>query len=192
VRRVAPLSLWALWALAAVLCLAPGLWAPREGAARESTPRARLLAPFTELAARVQWIRFQRAVLAGRPELAIARAESALALEPRSTAGWDLLASYLGFDLASPEREPDPERRLGWVRAALAVARRGEVSATEPGRLALLRGLVLQTHAELDPELPWPDGARALWTDAAAAFEEASALGVDAAALTAHARERGR
>ena len=166
---------------------------PADARRDDAGPVSRLLGPFARLAASVQWIRFERARSAGRHELAIARAESAIALDPGDTSGWDLLAWHLAVNLSSVESEPDPRRRLAWVRAGLDVARRGEASARDPGALAYLQGLLLFVKAENDPELPWPGGVKSLWLTAAEHFERAEALGYpnveDAAS---YAREAAR
>jgi hypothetical protein len=128
--------------------------------------------------------------IAGRAALAVARAEGALAWAPRSTDGWDLLASYLALELASAEREPDVARRRAWLEAGIGVTERGEELADDPARLALLRGVLYTSKAEEDPELD-PGGAPALWERAARAYERAAALGfagADAFALAARQR----
>jgi len=155
------------------------------------TPLVQLLGPFARLAADLSWIGFERARLDGRTELALTRAERALALAPGDARGWDLFGSVLGLDLASVEREPEPARRRRWLEAGLDALRRGEERVAEPGRLALVEGVLLLTHAEQDPELPWPGGRAGLWRDAAAAGERAARLGVpEGADLAAYARER--
>ncbi len=166
------------WAAAAALVATFFLIRPETAAVRDDAgPARRVLGPFAQLAANVQWIRFERAQMSGRHELAIARAESAIALDPSDTRGWELLAWHLSLNLASVENEPDPRRRLAWVRAGLDVARRGEESARDPGALAFLQGLVLQVKAENDPELPWPGGSDALWEAAAEHLQRAAELG---------------
>ena len=152
---------------------------------------SRLLGPAASLAATVQWIRVGRAFDRGADGLAFARAETALALDPGATGGWDLLASRQALHLGSVSREPDPARRLAWLRAGLATARRGEAVAREPAALAFLAGVCLLVHAEQDPDLPWPGGAAGLWQAAAGEFERAAALGhPHADGLAASARER--
>lgn len=180
------------WALILALLLAPGLlWPDPPGEAARS-PLHRLLGPVAELASHVQWIRFQRARLAGRQELAIARAESALQLAPEQASGWEYLAHHFAHFLSSPERERNPERRLRWFRAGIEVTRRGQLRVERPGDLAFHRGLLFSSKAFVDPELPWPGGVRGLWEEAAAAFEEAAELLDDpgAAELARLARER--
>jgi len=160
---------------------------------REERPRRLLLfGPFLELGAEVQWLRFQSAQHAGDEARALELAESALRLDPVSTEGWATLASHLGLDLASPEREPDLERRRMWFRSALSVLRRGGESARDPAELELQRGLLLLGKAEVDPELD-PHGAPALFAAAAEAFTHASTLGArDADGLARYSAERAR
>jgi len=181
--RPARLAAWALVAGLLALALA-GTPPPRERPAHPA-----LLGPFLELVADVQWVRFQRARLAGEPVRALGFAESALELAPSATDGWKVLAAHLALDLGSREREPDVEVRRSLLQAALAVLARGVERAADPGELELETGLILANKAELDPELD-PGGARALFTGAAAAFERAARHGADdAPALLDYARE---
>jgi hypothetical protein len=152
-------------------------------------PRA-LLGPVAGLWSRVLWIRFQRAELAGEEARALDLAETALDYTPRDTEGWERLVSHLGTFLASAERTPDVELRRAYFRAALSTARRGAEVADEPGRLHWLRGMLALAKVELDPAID-PRGASGLLADAAAAFGEARAAGIeDAAELERYARER--
>jgi hypothetical protein len=197
------------WTVVALLLAATSFLAedPPERAADAdldpSTARlARLLGPVRGLAATLQQVRAQSAKLAGEHELALARAELAIDLAPESTDGWRMLATHLGLDLASTQREPDPGRRAELLRAALATLRRGERAARDPAHLALWRGVLLYTHASRasEPEdgargspaaLPWPGGEAGLWRDAAEAFDRAAELGhPDASALAAACRAR--
>ena len=76
-----------------------------------------------------------------------------------------------------------------WVRAALAVAARGEARAEDPAELAFWQGLLLARTGEVDPQIGWEGGAGALWTEAAKHFERAERLGhPDGAAAAAQAR----
>ncbi len=175
-----------LLALSATALLLPMLAAPpRTG---EASP-----GPGSDLLARVQWVRFQQARVAGETDRALAHAQSALRLAPRDPAGWELLSSHLGLFLASPEREPSPERRLAWFRMALATLDEGlEATQGSPG-LWMSRGLLLRSRAEFDPELPWPGGAQELWRLAADAFDQAAKQGTPGAAdLARHARDPAR
>ncbi|MEW6073172.1 MAG: hypothetical protein AB1726_11360 [Planctomycetota bacterium] len=167
--RISPAHLVG-WPLVLLLLLVPGPGRAPVPPARGESPLRRLLAPAAELAAAIQWVRYQNARLAGRAELAIARAEGALALDPRNPAGWEILSAYLAFDLASAEREADPAARRRWFEAGLEVARRGAELASDPRRLALWRGGLFAAKALTDPALPWPGGTPALWREAAEAF----------------------
>jgi len=180
-----------LWCLAIALLFAPAL-APRpEAAPRAPSFALRLLGPIASLAASVQWVRVDSAIRSGRTDIALARAGTALEIDPGSTAGWNFLANYMALDLASRAREPDAQRRVAWIKAALAVAERGEQSARAPSELALWRGLILSTVVALDDELPWPGGAAGKWNDAALSLDRAAALGDPVAAeMAAIVRKR--
>jgi hypothetical protein len=170
-----------LWIVAAALALLPW-YVPLPGSAAASPSLlVRLLGPVARPAAALEWVRVDTAIRSGRIDVALQRAELAFALDPSATANWRLLSGHLAFHLASPEREPDRERRLTWLRAALEIARRGERSAADPAQLAEWQGLLLSHTADVDPTL-WPGGARALWLEAAAAFDRAAALGLAEAA----------
>jgi hypothetical protein len=130
-------------------------------------------------------------MLEGRTDLALARASTALELDPGDTAGWSLLAWHLALERGSILREPSPERRVVWLRAGLDVARRGEASARDPGELALWSALMLSQVAQEDAPPPWPGGVEALWREAAEAFERAAQGGhPEGAALAEAARAR--
>jgi len=170
----------ALWLAALGLLLVP---LPERGAARRDAPvLVRLLGPIATVAASAQWVRVDLAIRAGREGLALARARTALALDPGASEGWIFLTRHLALELASPTRESDPEVRAAWLRAADELARLGEEHAREPGELALWRGLFLYTAATLDPDTRWPGGRRALLGEAERAFARAEELGVAAAA----------
>jgi hypothetical protein len=160
------------WAAALALGLAPLLVPPPPAAPAPLL----VLGPFAELAAQVQWLRFQAASRRGEEARALELAESALALDPRATEGWQTLAAHLLFDRASREREPALARRRAWFHAGLAVLARGTERAERPEELELLRALALVAKAEGDPELD-PLGASALLRAAAEAFERAGRLG---------------
>lgn len=169
------------------LALALGAWFTAPPPAAEG-PRLFLLGPFASLAAQLQWLRFHAASRRGEEARALGLAESALALDPRASAGWETLAAHLVFDLASREREPDLARRRAWFEAGLALLARGVEHTAQPAELELFRGLVLFAKAAGDPELD-PGGAPALRAAAAAALERAAALGdAKAAALAAQVR----
>ena len=149
----------------------------------------RLLGPVAGLARDLQWVRFQRARLAGEESRAIELAESAIAFDPGSTEGWALLATHLAFFCASTERELDLERRRAWFRAGIAVTRRGAEAARDPGELHLWRGLLHLDKVEVDPEID-PRGARGLLEEAVVALEDAQRAGHPTAAeLLAQARD---
>lgn len=161
----------------AVLCLGSTACWPRQAAPRPAGLAERLAGPFASLAAAYQWARADRAMQLDEVSLALTRAEGALWLDRRSTAGWNMLANYLGMDLAAPGRERDPRRRAAFLQAALDTIERGCVLAREPEELWFLRGLLLALTALRDPDLPWPGGPAALWTAAAEAYEQAAELG---------------
>ena len=186
------------WVLVAALLAASYTTAERGAARPETAPPGlpgfvgRLLGPVRGLAASLQWVRVQSARLAGENEVALARAETALALDPAATDGWRLVATHLALDLGSRQREPDPGRRAELLRAGVETLKRGERVARDPANLAFWRGILLYTHAEHSPDLPWPNGTRGLWTDAADAFERAAALGhPDADVLARASRSNG-
>lgn len=177
------------WIAVAALVLVPR--ASVDAAWRDEGPLRRLLGPLATFAAGVEWVRFDLALRAGEPELAYARAQTALELDPGAAEGWDLLASHQAFDRAAPEREPEPHARMAWIRAALGTAERGEAVSRDPARLALLQGLILLKVAFGDPDLAWPGGRRALWEEAAVHLDRAAELGLPFAAdLAVKAREK--
>ncbi len=191
-KSIRPLHVLALL-LGLGVCFAP--LPPAREQRTSSSLAGRLLGPVAALAASVQWVRADVAFRRGRVELFLARAETALALAPESADGWSYLAMNQAFTLASPEREPDPARRLAWVRAGLTTAAEGERVASAPGELAILAGTIMVKTASLDPDLPWPGGLAAIWEAAAGHFERAGRLGYDAsesANLSAAARLAGQ
>ncbi len=179
-RRLRPAG----WGLVVLLLAGLALRARGAAGATDATRAAgaearipRLLGPFSHLAASVQWVRVHGARRAGRLELALARAEVALRLDPVSPEGWSALASHLGFDRASPAHEPDPARRLGFLRAGIWTAARGEQLSSHPEELAHLQGLILIVGAANQPDLAWPGGLEALWGQAEEHFDRAESLG---------------
>lgn len=168
---------WSAIAFVAVLAAALAIPLPTREPARGSSLLQRLFGPVAGLAASAEWVRADIAFREGRPELAIARAQAALALDPGAAEGWGFLAYHEAFTLASPERERDPARRLAWIKAALETAAQGEARSRAPAELALLSGLILVKIASADPELPWPGGPSALAQAAAEHFERAGRLG---------------
>jgi len=179
---------WSLVAALAAVSLAERLRMPA-GERGGSLP-LRLLGPIASAAASAQWVRVQSALRDGRTDLALARGQTALELDPGATSGWLLLAAHMAFERASPEREPSPERRLAWVRAALELAARGEGLARDPQRIALWQGLVLSKLAREDEPLDWPGGVRGMWLTAAGHFERAGALGSEHGAVLAENARR--
>jgi len=168
------------WLAVALLIALFASLPPRESpGARPTSPAARLLGPVAGVAARFQLLRAHHAVRAGRHELALARVEHALELDPTSTDAWKTLAWHLAIYLGSPARERDPERRARWVRAGVEVTERGEEHAARPAELAYQRGVILLTQAQLEDELRWPGGVAALRDGARRAFERAAALRVE-------------
>lgn len=150
-----------------------------------------LLGPFASLAASLQWTRVEADLRAGRFARAYARAETALALDPRAGAGWSFLADHLIYNRARPELEPDPAARRTFLRAGIALLARGEAQAEDPGRLAFEAGLAL-VHAAAYPDARrWPGGEAGAWEEAALHFERAAGLGHPLGAQAA-ARSRER
>ena len=158
--------------------------------AGESLTR-RLWGPFAGLAAQAQWVRVHGAMLADREDLVFQRSETAFDLDPGATEGWLFLARHLFYDRASQAREADPVRRAAWMRAAVAVAERGQATAREPGDLALWLGLA-RVRMATDEHLAWPDGdagRRDLLLLAAEDFTRAAQAGdPDGAELAGSAR----
>ncbi len=161
------------------------------GQAARAGPLGRLVEPFAALAASVQWLRVEGDLSAGRFGRGYARAETALALDPRSAAGWSLLAHHLVFQRARPELEADPLARRAFVRAGIELLARGERTSADPARLAFEAGLALLHAAAYDEVEDWPGGAPGTLLEAAEHFERAAGLGhplgAEIAALT---RER--
>ena len=165
------------WILVA-LCLWP--WST----SRPSTSPLgeRLLGPTAGLLASVEWVRFDALVRDGRFEAAYAVAERALELDPHSPQGWLHYASHLGHFRASEENEADPTVRRRWIRSALTLLNKGEVSCKRPGELALSSGLILLMVARLEEKtgsLGWPGGAAAAQSEAEEALARTVAAGVD-------------
>ncbi len=178
------------WSLVAALAAVSLVFRLRaQGGERAGSLPLRLLGPIASAAASAQWVRVQSALRDGRTDLALARGQTALELDPGATSGWLMLAAHMAFERASPEREPSPTKRLAWVRAALDLAARGEPRARDPQRIALWQGLVLSKLAREDEPLDWPGGVRGMWQEAAEHFERAGTLGSEhGAVLAANAR----
>jgi len=137
-----------------------------------------LLDSFASFAATIQWARADAAFDAGRIDLGLARAESALELNPGATTGWSWLASVLVHRFGSPEFETSAATRRAWVEAGLELLSRGEELAREPAELAFHAGLVMAYVASIPGEvLDWPGGTASAWRTAAEHFERAKELG---------------
>jgi hypothetical protein len=110
-------------------------WSARHRAddARPDSLIERLVGPIASLAANLEWVRVDDALRLGRPELAYARAEIALAIAPGDAEGWMFLAHHFAYERASIRREPDRAARSRWIDAALDLLSRGEKSARRAG-----------------------------------------------------------
>ena len=131
------------------------------------SPPPALAGPLAPLAAQVQWVRAHSALAHGQGARAFTLMRSAIALEPASTTAWILMANQLGLQLASPESGRSADERAAWLRAALATLEEGQAEVPHPQVLALHGAILMMSHAETDPDLPWPDGTRGLYADAA-------------------------
>ena len=163
------------WTVAAVACLWP--WSPPPPPAGGLA--LRLVGPFSSLAASVEWVRFDGALLHGRMEHAYARAERALELDPRTPQGWIHLATHLVHDRGSAEATPDAAERRRWIAAGIDVLERGESLCRAPEELAWTRGLLWTWIADSDGPtgLGWPGGPAAAVREAVGALERAAGLG---------------
>lgn len=169
--RLRRILLWLLLVASVGACF---LW-PRDPG-RSGSFAVRLLGPVASLAASGQWVRMRHSWTSGRSDLACSQAELALELDPGATAGWAFFASHLAYDRGAPDRERDPAKRALWVKAALEVLARGELTARRPWELAMQRGTILVRVGDPREELPWPEGTRGAWSEAQAAFERAAEL----------------
>lgn len=177
----------------AVACFAAAAalvaWTAARARSDDARPRSiaeLLLGPVVDLAATLEWVRFDDALRAGRPELAEQRAELALDLAPGDADAWNYYAQHLIYDRASPLREPDAAARERWVRAGLDVLGRGERESRDPGRVAFQRGVVYLALAQLfDANRPLPITRAEAWLEAAAAFDRAASAGEPLAAQMA-------
>jgi len=166
-----------LWIAALALASAPFAFAPHAWVTPAPRASTRLLGPLLPIVASAQWVRVDAAMRAGRPELALARAQTLFDLEPRSPDARVFVSTYLAFNVASPERELDPSRRAAWLRAAVDLLRAGEATVDAPGELALWAGQLLARAAETDPKAGGAAGARGLWSEAADCYQRAAELG---------------
>ena len=139
-------------------------------------PPPALAGPLAPLAAQVQWVRAHSALAHGQGARAFVLMRSAVALEPTSPSAWILMANQLGLQLASPESGRPADERAAWLRAALAALEEGQAEVEHPEVLALHGAILLMSHAETDPDLPWPDATRGLFAEAAAQARQALAL----------------
>lgn len=188
---------WTLFAVSGALVVAPLV---SQDAHDERGIVERLVGPFAELAASVQWVRVDSALRQTRYAVAYTRAEDALDLAPRPAGGWIFLARHFVYERASLEREPDAEARRRWTRAGLDVLERGLARSGEPAELEFERGVIFTFLALVasDPalpraEAPMPGAPSELFDSAASAYEHAARLGrTDAAELATAVRERAR
>lgn len=132
---------------------------------------ARLLGPVRGVASSVQWVRFDIARIDGDFDLAYARGESALNLNPHSEAGWMLLARHLTFDRGAPDAGLGNADRLVWVKAGLEVLERGKPFVAHPHELELAQATCMAAQASYAAEdCVWPGGAKACFREAARYF----------------------
>jgi len=163
-------------AIGAVLLAVSGTWLASPAKSRS------WLGPLAPVAAQVQWVRADGAVHAGLSGEALRLMESAIELDPSSTAGWIALGDHLGLYLASAESGASMEIRASWLQTALDLTLRGQDWVQHPEFLALYRGLLLVSHGDLEESLDWGghtgvEARIALFQEACIAFEEAGALG---------------
>jgi hypothetical protein len=188
-----------LW-VPALLALAAPAWLRAPLDARPSLVE-RVLGPFADTLASIQWVRADVAWRHGQVARGFELAASALDLAPSASGGWIFLARHCVYERASPERESDPAVRRQWVRAAFDVLARGEAHGVRGGALAFERGLILLYLAQVagepdvpESERPWPGAPSTLFEAAARAFDQSlqagDAAGADAA-QSARARARG-
>lgn len=169
------------WFGAAAVCLAAAGYLSADDAPAD----AQVLGPLAPIAAQIQWVRGHAARLAGDEGRAFALMQSALLLEPRSTAAWIALSNQLGLQFASAESGRSPDERAEWLQAACQLLEEGQQLVPHPDALALHRGLLLMSHAETDADISWPGSTAGLWAAAANAFDEAATLAHEEEARTA-------
>lgn len=179
-KRISP---W--WWLAIGLLAATPLLEPRP--APRGSKLSVVLGPLAAPLAQAQWVLVDAAVREGRLDLALRRADTALALDPRDAQGWMYLAHHLAFERGSIARTSSNAERARWIGAALDVLERGATQVDDPGALALRRAAIWVALAQ-EPELrPAGTGAPEAWGKAAEAFEAAAAEGYHGAAEAAAA-----
>jgi len=178
------------WLGAAAACLAAAGYLSADDAPGD----IQVLGPLAPIAAQIQWVRAHAARLAGDEGRAFALMQSALQLQPRSSAAWIALSNQLGLQFASAESGRSPGERAEWLQAACQLLEEGQSLVPHSDALALHRGLLLMSHAETDAELAWPGSTAGLWADAAAAFDEAAthARGKEARTAATAARDYAR
>jgi len=169
---VIPKETKVLFLLASALCFALTLIPAPQREQRS------LLEPFGAFAATIQWARADAAFDAGRIDVGLARAESALELNPKAAAGWSWLASVLVHRFGAPEFEATAIARRAWVVAGVDLLKRGEGISREPARLAFHAGLIMAYVSSIPDEvLEWPGGSGVTWRASALHFERAKDFG---------------
>ena len=134
-----------------------------------------LLGPLGPPLAQAQFVRARLARDAGLEGRSLALLHAGLDLDPGSLSGRLALANHMGLTLSSVEGGRSGVERLAWLQEALAVLEEGpEEHAAER---AFHAGVLLMSHAETDPDLPWAGGTPALWRAAAERFHHAEGLG---------------
>jgi tetratricopeptide (TPR) repeat protein len=129
--------------------LAAAAFAARESDALRATPRAApgaasLLGGFTAIAVQVLWFRADKAVMESREDDAQIAFAAINELEPQLVSSGDLIARYLGFNLAEGHADPAVRWSLG-REGWRTLCRTVEINPGEPralvarGRYALLR-----------------------------------------------------
>jgi hypothetical protein len=144
----------------------------------------RLVGPFAGLAASAEWVRADLAQREGRFGVFCERAESALELAPSDPDTWIYYASKLLFERASPEHEPERERRESWTRAGIEVLGRAARECARPSEIWFFEGCVFASWMEIpDAQRPWPESREELRQHALEDFARARALGHPRAGL---------
>jgi len=166
--------LW--WCVVGAALLAASPWLPTHAQPRTSWLHT-VLGPLAAPLARAQWVYTDAALREGRVDLALRRADTALALDPSDTSGWLFLAHHLAFERGSIARTPDASERALWIRAGLDLLERGRAWAKEPGALDLRRGAIWAALAEVDELRPPQVTADEAHQRAAEAFAAAAQAG---------------
>ncbi|MEO0651697.1 MAG: hypothetical protein AAFZ65_13555 [Planctomycetota bacterium] len=186
-RDLRALARWAVVLLAAYGAMWLALPRPRP-----ATLAGRLMGPIRPLVVTVAWLRSDAAFADGDTARGFVLAEQALELAPRDPGLWSALVWRQAVELASPDREPDPERRARWLAAGLDLAERAEGVVAEPAAFARLAGdvVMLQLREGIEPPA-WPGGRAALVDVARERYARALALGDSLASIGLEALERG-